>query len=50
MSTCWTRLKTAKLLATDKQLIRESSVCYLKKQAIFLQSKRTDRLDHPRED
>ena len=32
---CWTRLKTAKLLATIKQLIRKDSVCCLKNQAIF---------------
>ena len=30
---CWTRLKTAKLLATAKQLIRKNSVCCLKNQA-----------------
>ena len=46
--TCWTRLKTVKLLATAKQLIRKNSICCLKNQAIFFsQSERTDRLDHP---
>ena len=33
--TCWIRLKTAKLLATVKQLIRNNSVCCLKNQVIF---------------
>ena len=33
--TCWARLRTAELLATAKQLIRKTSVCYLKNQSIF---------------
>ena len=32
---CWTRLKTAKVLATAKQLIRKNSICYLKNQAFL---------------
>ena len=33
--TCWTRLKTKKLLATAKQLIRKTSVYCLKNQEIL---------------
>ena len=45
---CWTRLKTTKLFATAKQLIRKNSVCCLKNQVIFFsQSAQTDWLDHP---
>ena len=32
---CWTRLKTAKLLATAKQLMRKNSICCLNNQVIF---------------
>ena len=37
----------SKHLATAKQLIRKNSVRCLKNQAIFSQSKRTDRFYHP---
>ena len=40
----WTKLKTEKLLATAKQLIRKNSICCFKYQAIFLQSERAVRL------
>ena len=32
---CWSRFKTAKLLATAKQLIRKNSVCFFKNQVTF---------------
>ena len=32
---CWTRLRTAKLLATAIQRIRKNSICWSKNQAIF---------------
>ena len=32
---CWTRLKTEKLLATAKQLIKQNPVCCLKNQSFF---------------
>ena len=32
---CWTRLQTAKILASAKQLIRNNSICCLKNQAFF---------------
>ena len=44
---CWTKLKTAKLLPTAKQLIRKNSVCCLKNMANFSQSEHTDRFDLP---
>ena len=42
---CWTRLKTEKLLATAKQLIRNNFFCCLKNQDFFLQSKHKDRFE-----